>query len=237
MLHCCDIKRTSVVLALVFFSACGPMEADVEHTSESIEKLSEQVITGYAQGTTYTIITGDDELLVSKDEIDKLLAQFDTSLSGYIPASIVSKFNRSKGELLTFEDKQGYFQRCLEKSIEIYTLTDGAFDPSVYPLVAGWGFLKDPKLEMTARQVDSLLVLVGFQRERDFVYRTESASKFSLGKKRTGLKLDFNAIAQGQSVDEVAASSRKSKDIRIILSKLAVRLKSKAAIGMDIFGE
>jgi FAD:protein FMN transferase len=197
LINCCSL--------VLVFSACGPAEDDVVRMDETLEDLSEQVLTGYTQGTTYTIITGDPKLLVTKDDVDKLLAQFDTSLSGYIPSSMVSRFNKSKGELLTFEDKHGFFSRCLEKSMEVYELTDGAFDPSVYPLVAGWGFLKDPKLEMSAKQIDSLLAYVGFRKDIDFVYRKESGSRFTLGKKRPGLKLDFNAIAQGQSVDEVAA--------------------------------
>jgi FAD:protein FMN transferase len=197
MRHWCAIRRINLFLVFGIVLSCGPSNQESKKGKEDIENLAEQVLTGYTQGTTYTVITGDDKLLVSKDEIDKLLADFDTSLSSYISSSIVTKFNQSKGELLVYEDKNGFFPRCLEKSMEVYQLTDGAFDPSVYPLVAGWGFLKDPKMEMTSKQVDSLLGLVGFRKDIDFVFRKESASRFTIGKKRPGLKLDFNAIAQG----------------------------------------
>jgi thiamine biosynthesis lipoprotein len=108
--------------------------------------------------------------------------------------------------LLVFKDINGYFNRCFAASQEVYQLSDGAFDPSVFPLVSAWGFMKDPAISMSQTQVDSVLQLVGFSEgidyERDLLEDDKhQLKKFAIKKLRKSLKLDFNAIAQGLSVD------------------------------------
>ncbi len=200
------IRRISLLLilpSLLIFSCDSPTSN--ESFKDNVDVVNyNQLLTGYTQGTTYTIITGEDSLLVTKEEVENLLAQFDTSLSTYISKSVVTKFNRAPVGVNIYNDKQMFFQHCLEESIEIYKVTDGAFNPSVYPLVAGWGFLKDPKIEMDDFKVDSLLKLTGFEEGIDFSYSRLSDGQFSLTKKKNNLRFDFNAIAQGLSVDEVA---------------------------------
>ena len=199
-----DINKIIFLSGLLFLSACDDGSNNRDYHEDETQISTKQLIYGYTQGTTYTIITGDDSLLVTKDEIDQLLAHFDTSLSSYIKPSIVSKFNKAPVGTYTFVDKNYFFQRCLEESIEVYKNTQGAFNPSIYPLVAGWGFLKDPKIKMDQSKVDSLLLLVGFDTDVDFAYSRKENGAFTLTKKKANLKFDFNAIAQGLSVDEVA---------------------------------
>ena len=88
-------------------------------------------------------------------------------------------------------------------------MTNGAFDPTVYPLVDGWGFMKDIENIPDSSVVDSLKALVGFQPgyHFKFMYNHTEGDTVPANKilKRTPqAKLDFNAIAQGQAVDEIA---------------------------------
>lgn len=198
------IKQISLVSLLIFTVSCESPKSEVRFQENGEVVHKHQLVSGYTQGTTYTVITGDDSLLVSTEELDGLLAQFDTSLSSYIKPSIVSRFNKANVGAHAFLDKNNFFQDCLEESMEIYSRTNGAFDPSVYPLVAGWGFLKDPRIEMDNNQVDSLRQLIGFQEGTDFSYTKGTNGQFTLVKKRPNLKFDFNAIAQGLSVDVLA---------------------------------
>lgn len=199
----CVISKFILTGAL-FLTACDAPVSEEKFETDNDEVRIDQLISGYAQGTSYTIITGDDSLLVSQQEIDNLLKDFDTSLSSYIPESIVSRFNVASPGVYYFDDQQQYFQQCIEESMRVYDRTKGAFDPTVYPLVAGWGFLKDPGMEMDQHIVDSLLAMTGFRSGVDFDYKNLGDGRFSLTKKKQGLRMDFNAIAQGLSVDVVA---------------------------------
>src|SRR5690606_22189423 len=163
----CVISKLILTGAL-FLTACDAPVSEEKFETDNDEVRIDQLISGYAQGTSYTIITGDDSLLVSQQEIDNLLKDFDTSLSSYIPESIVSRFNVASPGVYYFDDQQQYFQQCIEESMRVYDRTKGAFDPTVYPLVAGWGFLKDPGMEMDQHIVDSLLAMTGFRSGIDF---------------------------------------------------------------------
>jgi thiamine biosynthesis lipoprotein len=163
---------------------------------------------GNTQGTTFSIIC-NDAVEVTRDEIVNKLAAFDRALSSYIPNSIISQINNAPKGVISYRDSSGFFNTCYAQSKIIYELTEGAFDPTVYPLVDGWGFMKNPNNFPDSAKVDSLLALVGFKEGKHFKRLEDTVD--SLGntishiyKNTDGAKLDFNAIAQGYSVDILA---------------------------------
>jgi FAD:protein FMN transferase len=87
---------------------------------------------------------------------------------------------------------------------EIHRDSDGAFDPTVKPLVDLWGFGLNHVETVDSADVDSIMKFVGFRTENidfdDIETRTEYVeSHISKGEGRS--QLDFNAIAQGYTVD------------------------------------
>ena len=165
-------------------------------------------IQGNTQGTTYTIIADDEKILSLHTEIDSILADFDKCLSSYRDSSIVSMISNADTGRHIYRDINQYFARCFQASVDVYKLSDGAFNPSVFPLVAAWGFMKDPAISMVQDQVDSVLQLVGFDAGIDYELDLlendkHGLQKFAIRKLRSSLKLDFNAIAQGLSVDVI----------------------------------
>lgn len=169
---------------------------------------------GNTQGTTYAIMC-NDSITIEKAEITAILANFDQALSGYIPTSIVTRLNENPAGDFTYTDPNNYFNRCFELSKNVYALTEGCFDPTVYPLVEGWGFMKNVAHEvLDSSVVDSLKSFVGFQDGYHFEYlgqgTNEEFPNQSLIKKNTpNAKLDFNAIAQGLAVDVIAEELEK----------------------------
>ena len=146
-------------------------------------------ISGEAQGTTYHIKYFDSQNRNFKTQIDSILNDFDKCLSIYRTDSEISEFNRSDSH--TF--KSPYFYQVLKKSKEVYLATNGAFDPTIMPLVEAYGFGPKKNKNPGNINLDSLLKLVGFnQIEFD---------SLSVKKKKPNLSLDFNGIAQGYSVD------------------------------------
>ena len=158
--------------------------------------LSAQVepvkIEGEAQGSTYHITYYDIKNRDFKLEIEKILRDFDLSVSTYIPNSVISLINSNEKNVKV--DK--YFEVCFKKAREVWDHTEGAFDPTVYPLVNAWGFGPGKKIKIEKIKLDSILNFVGFEKIE--------LGKKGIVKKDPRVSLDFNAFAQGYSVDVVS---------------------------------
>lgn len=150
------------------------------------------VLEGFAQGTTYRIsYWGNTEKNLQR-AVDSLLIDFDYSLSTYNKKSIISKFNQCE----SVQTVDPFFITVFNLSKEIYTATEGAFDPTVTHLVNAWGFGFKNTEKTDSTTIDSLLKLVDF----DGISIQDNKAV----KKNKHLMLDFNAIAQGYSVDVLA---------------------------------
>jgi len=150
-------------------------------------------IEGEAQGTTYHITYYDQQNRDLQGEIEKILSDFDLSVSTYIPNSIISRINANETNVKV--DK--YFIDCFKKAKEVWKNTNGAFDPTVYPLVNAWGFGPGKKQKIEKHIIDSILKFVGF----DLIQLRGN----KIVKKDKRVALDFNAFAQGYSVDVVSS--------------------------------
>ncbi len=146
---------------------------------------------GFAQGTTYHITYFDAQDRFLQRQVDSILNDFDFSVSTYNPKSVISKINRNEATAV-----DGYFKVCFAKGKSIWKATKGAFDPTVYSLVNGWGFGPGKKQKLDQQKIDSILVFTGFEKIK--------LKGDQVIKKDPRVKLDFNAFAQGYSVDVIA---------------------------------
>ena len=74
------------------------------------------IIEGETQGTTYHITYYDEQNRNLQPEINMILADFDLSVSTYIPNSIISRINSNEKNVKV--DK--YFKVCFKKAKKIY---------------------------------------------------------------------------------------------------------------------
>lgn len=161
--------------------------------SASIFSQQEPIkIEGKAQGTTYHITYFDNQNRDFQPEIEKIIKDFDLSVSTYIPNSIISKINSNEKNVNV--DK--YFIACFNKAKEVWKNTNGAFDPTIYPLSNAYGFGPGKKQKIEKAKIDSMLQFVGFQ--------LIQLKGNKIVKKDPRVALDFNAFAQGYSVDVVS---------------------------------
>lgn len=190
---------------LIWFVILSSLLLSCNSQDEKKEEPKQQwyEITGRTQGTTYNIILDDKSHRASKNEIDVLLHQFDLALSTYIDNSIVSEVNNGS-DSIQFTDSSLFFSKCYEISHEIFELTAGAFDPSVYPLVKAWGFFDDELWVQSDQDVNDILGYVGFNQGKHHLLTSIGDNHFSFKKYNDEFKLDFNAVAQGYSVDVLA---------------------------------
>ncbi len=149
-------------------------------------------LTGAAQGTYYAVTYYDEEQRDFQQEIDSLLDAFDMSASVYQPSSVISLVNSNQSDTV-----DEIFREVFLKGIEVAQITDGAFDMTVMPLVNAWGFgFKDPEM-LPEDKVDSIMQYVG--------YKKVSLNGDRIIKTNENVMIDFNAIAQGYSVDLVGS--------------------------------
>ena len=162
-----------------------------------IREKDESIVTNHVTGQTMGTIPYSIKYKTAgaqdyQFQIDSVLRAFNQSLSTYIPNSEISRFNRY--DTLVYETSM--FYPVLEASRKIHELTNGAFDPTIGPLVNAWGFGPGKDIKVVAQaQIDSLLEYVGFdniQFNRDYAI------------KKSGVYLDFSAIAKGYAIDLVA---------------------------------
>lgn len=167
---------------------------------------------GQAQGTTFRIVY-DGEQDFSKP-IDSLFRVIDHSMSLWESTSIISRFNKNQSETKA----DSHFEIVFQKSYEVSEATDGAFDITVGPLVKTWGFSYKKGLPFpTQNQVDSLRKLIG--------YRKVQLKNGVLVKENTKTEIDFNAIAQGYTVD-VMADFFKEKGINDYLIEIGGEVRT-----------
>ncbi len=195
-----------------FFLSCGGDSTNATTESNETPVAETVELYGSTQGTTFAIIC-NDSITISMDEVNQILSNFDDALSSYIPNSILTKLNESGAGTFVYQDAHNYFNRCYKMALSVHELTSGAFDPTVYPLVDGWGFMKDLDVVPDSITVDSLRALLGFQNGYHFNFSGEvsqdSLKTSKIIKNTPGAKLDFNAIAQGLAVDVLAEELEK----------------------------
>jgi thiamine biosynthesis lipoprotein len=149
--------------------------------------------TGFTQGSTYSIVYDNNQNINPvdlKQNVEKILHDFEMSLSVYQDSSIISKINRNEDVVL-----DTFFIEVFNKSVLISEMTEGAFDITVGPLVRAWGFGPDEHKTFTEEKRDSLLKLVGMDKV--------SLVNGRIIKSLPGVTIDVNAIAQGYSVDVI----------------------------------
>lgn len=184
-------KLVSFILLFFFFLSCQS------------DQLKTFVIQGEAQGSTYAIKYINDKELVNKKMIDSLLLAFDLSLSTYRPDSKISKINEGDSTIVVDD----FFVKTFSTSHAIYNETNGLFDPTIGVLVNAYGFgPSQSRIELNQLKIDSLLQYVGFD-------KVKLNKNNTISKKYNEIYFDFNAIAQGFSVD-VVADFLKSKGIQ-----------------------
>lgn len=155
--------------------------------------LREYHVNGNAQGTTYHITYYAPDSVFTRQQADSLFDKLDSSLSGYKPWSLISRFNASADGIVMDE----HLEKVVKRSLAIWQDTKGESDITVAPLVQAWGFGPRPATTVPgAAAIKEILPCVGSARLHLHGSR--------LVKDKPCVTIDVNGIAQGYSVDVVA---------------------------------
>ncbi|HEY9559885.1 MAG TPA: FAD:protein FMN transferase [Anseongella sp.] len=180
-------------------------------------ELQEVRFNGYAQGTTYHVIYLQGNGTSYQSEMDSLLEEIDSSLSLYLPGSLINRFNEHPRGVRM----DNFLREVVEKAYVVSRETGGTFDLTVKPLVDAWGFGEQRhSVVPDSDRIRSLLDLVDF--------RLLEIKGDSLIKKHPDVRIDANGIAQGYTLDVLAGFLEK-KHVRNYLVELGgeIRVRGK----------
>ena len=116
------------------------------------------------------------------------IEELENIMSDYRPESELRRLERRPGEWIPVSEPLFYI---LARSVEVAEATDGAFDPTVGPLVALWRDSRRTRQLPEPRKLDSAHVLVGWRRIR--IDTTGRRVHLTI----PGMRLDLGGIAKG----------------------------------------
>jgi thiamine biosynthesis lipoprotein len=160
-------------------------------------------------GTTYSIrvnppLTPEAFQRVRR-AVETELKSVNRQMSTWQPDSEISRFNRIEaGQALSISNP---FAETVKEAIRLCRLSNGAFDPTLEPLINLWGFGPQKTAALEEPSADEIAAA----RARTGIDGIELQPGPKLLKKNPGLSLSLSAIAKGYGVDAVANLLRLEK--------------------------
>ena len=181
------VRMLRIVPVALILVACAP--------AEPVE------LRGSAMGTTWTVTLegalDDTDIARAENVIDEVLADVDATLSTWNPGSEISSLNRrTRTDWIASSDA---LYTVLAAAKAVNRESSGAFDVTVAPSVALWGFGADARSgspsEQDLAQARSLTGPDAFELR---------AGPNAVRKAASGVRFDVDAIAPGYAVDRIS---------------------------------
>lgn len=141
-----------IVLLVVTLSGCKAESAIEDSKSES--RL-------FAMNTYITFTTYGDDADETLKEAEGLIKEAEKLWSVTDEDSEIYKANHNNGQPITISEDTS---KLLSFAFEMAQLTDGALEPTLYPVLTAWGFTTDNKQVPSQEEIDTLLQKIGYER-------------------------------------------------------------------------
>ncbi|TVQ84432.1 MAG: FAD:protein FMN transferase [Chromatiaceae bacterium] len=162
---------------------------------------------GHSMGTSYSvqIVTPPPALDAAKlqRQVNDLLEQINASMSTWRPDSELSRFNANPSTDWVAVSPD--LAAVVASAQSVSVASDGAFDITVGPLVALWGFGPSADPGQTPETVPAPAAIAAARARTGFRQLAVRTDPPALRKARPDLYLDLSGIAKGHGVDRVAA--------------------------------
>lgn len=183
----------AICIALMRFGLSQPK------VIESTTELVVRTCAGPTMGTRYRVsFVAEQEATGPQPAIDALLAKTNRQMSTYDPQSELSRFNQyEQTDWFTVSPATA---KVVAYCLELAAKSEGAFDPTVGPLVNLWGFGPNPSAFEPPNDAKIAAAL-----ERVGHTKVEARlAPSALRKSDPSVYLDLSAAAKGYGVDAVA---------------------------------
>jgi len=173
--------KNNFFLVVVLFSAVLWSCNDQEYIS----------LTGKTMGTYYSIQYQSDQNY--SEEIDSILTNFISAASTYDSTSEISEFNRTG--FLNYRTPHLYKMLSIAK--RIHRETNGAFEPTLMPIINAYGFGYSKKKNISDSLIESLLTNVSFS--------LIEFDNINMKAVKKNVQLDLSAMGEGYAIDMISA--------------------------------
>lgn len=190
------MKRQLAALLLTIFAlsltACGETAAESETR------------TVYAMDTVMNLTVYGENAAAALESAEKELHTLDEAvLSRTAEGSELYALNTSNGETVEY-GADDILPALIETALTISDATDGAFDPTLAPVLDAWGFTKDERRVPSADKLKELLSHTGCGKVA--LEKTADGWTVTL---LDGAQLDLGGIAKGYAADLLRAQLEK----------------------------
>ncbi|WP_027339292.1 FAD:protein FMN transferase [Halonatronum saccharophilum] len=176
------IILTSILVISIFLVGCS--------TDQSITSSD----TKYLMGTSVQIRAHGPKAEQLLEKSFDIISDIEYKMSMNIEGSDINRLNQAAGKEGVSVSDETYY--VVKEAIEYARLTEGAFDPTVGPLVRLWGINTDEARVPSQEEIDETLELIGYNK----VEFNDENNEIFLTKE--GMKIDVGGIAKGYAADK-----------------------------------
>ena len=178
------------VVFVVFLLVASTANAQMESVS----------LGGQTMGTTWSVkaAVGGSSTIPTESQLAERLVAINKAMSTWDPTSEISQFNTSDSvEWFSVSESVAI---VVSESLRIARLTDGAFDPTVAPLIDLWNFGNAPAdVQIPSDEdIERVRAVIGFDKLE------VRLNPPAIRKKHPQLTINLSAIAKGYGVDAIA---------------------------------
>lgn len=159
-------------------------DAQTEYSEDVFAMDTYMTLTAYGENAREAVKAGIKEI----ERLDALLSTGDEN-------SEVAAINQSGGGRMSEDTSY-----LVERALDLYESTGGAFDISVYPVMKLWGFTSGDFAVPSQSELEQTLALVGADRLQ---VTTEGSDKTSALSMEKGMQIDLGGIAKGYASGRV----------------------------------
>lgn len=176
-------KVISLIMILLFLGVCFAGARKIK-TDESKADVSFFAMSTYVSLTAYGKM-GEQAVLDAQEKVEELEMLWSTTDEG----SEVFALNHSNGTPVNVSGETG---NLLRFALKMAQETEGALEPTIYPVLLSWGFTTGENRIPAQEELELLLRNVGYNR----VFMEENRVTLP-----DGMQLDFGAVAKGYTGD------------------------------------
>lgn len=151
----------------------------------------------FAMNTYMTFTAYGENAQSALDESTELIETAESLWSVTDQASEIHQANHSGGQPVSVSEETA---ALISFALEMAKQTNGALDPTIYPVLMAWGFTTNSKQVPSQQQIDTLLEQV------DYTKIQLEGTTLTVPE---GMQLDLGAVGKGYTADLVAEVLRK----------------------------
>ena len=192
-----------LLAVLTAFSGCGRTNLEAQEAENSFFAMNTYMtFTAYGEGA-------EDALVDARVRVEEVEALWSVTDEG----SEIYRANHSGGEPVNVSEETA---ELVSFALEMAEKTDGALEPTIYPVLRAWGFTTDTKQVPSQEEIDALLENVGHEKI------TLDGTLLTVPE---GMELDLGAVGKGYAGD-LAAEAVRARGIECAILSLGGNIQA-----------